>query len=130
MRSMPAASCRGLSTMTIWMVQQLGFATMPAVPLVVPVVNPAALTDVGRAGVVAGPNCCTIQMVMVLKPLHDAAGIERIEVATYQSVSGAGREALEELARQSIAALSGRGVVVEPDAGTGQIAFNCVPHID
>ena len=100
------------------------------VPLVVPEVNPEALKDIGKAGIVANPNCCTIQMVMVLKPLHDAAGIERIEVATYQSVSGAGREALEELARQSIAALSGRGVVVEPGAGTGQIAFNCVPHID
>jgi len=100
------------------------------VPLVVPEVNPEALKDIGKAGIVANPNCCTIQMVMVLKPLHDAAGIERIEVATYQSVSGAGREALEELALQSIAALSGRGVVVEPGAGTGQIAFNCVPHID
>jgi len=92
-------------------------------------VNPEALKDIGKAGIVANPNCCTIQMVMVLKPLHDAAGIERIEVATYQSVSGAGREALEELARQSIAALSGRGVVAT-GAGTGQIAFNCVPHID
>ena len=100
------------------------------VPLVVPEVNPEALKDIGKAGIVANPNCCTIQMVMVLKPLHDAAGIERIEVATYQSASGAGREALEELALQSIAALSGRGVVVEPGAGTGQIAFNCVPHID
>jgi aspartate-semialdehyde dehydrogenase len=99
------------------------------VPLVVPEVNADALKDIGKAGIVANPNCCTIQMVMVLKPLYDAAGIERIEVATYQSVSGAGREALEELARQSIAALSGQGAVA-PGAGTGQIAFNCVPHID
>src|SRR5882762_3912955 len=130
MRSMPAASCRGLSTMTIWMVQQLGPATTPALPTSVSAAGFTTGTTSGTAGIVANPNCCTIQMVMVLKPLHDAAGIERIEVATYQSVSGAGREALEELARQSIAALSGRGVVVEPDAGTGQIAFNCVPHID
>jgi len=99
------------------------------VPLVVPEVNLHALEDVGRRGIVANPNCCTIQMVMVLKPLYDAAGIERIDVATYQSVSGAGREAVEELARQSIAALSGKGAVAAP-AGSGQIAFNCVPQID
>jgi aspartate-semialdehyde dehydrogenase len=67
--------------------------------------------------------------VLVLKPLYDAAGIERIEVATYQSASGAGRAALEELARQSVDALSGKGAVAA-DAGSGQIAFNCVPHID
>jgi aspartate-semialdehyde dehydrogenase len=97
------------------------------VPLVVPEVNLHALAGLGQAGIVANPNCCTIQMVMVLKPLYDVAGIERIDVATYQSVSGAGRAALEELARQSIAALSGKGVVA-PRAE--QIAFNCVPHID
>jgi aspartate-semialdehyde dehydrogenase len=98
------------------------------VPLVVPEVNPHALAGLGTRGIVANPNCCTIQMVLVLKPLYDAAGIERIEVATYQSASGAGRAALEELARQSIDALSGKGVAA--DAGIGQIAFNCVPHID
>jgi len=97
------------------------------VPLVVPEVNLHALAGLGTRGIVANPNCCTIQMVLVLKPLYDAAGIERIEVATYQSASGAGRAALEELARQSVDALSGKGVA----AGEGgQIAFNCVPHID
>ena len=98
------------------------------VPLVVPEVNLHALAGLGTRGIVANPNCCTIQMVLVLKPLYDAAGIERIEVATYQSASGAGRAALEELARQSIDALSGKGVAAAE--GIGQIAFNCVPHID
>jgi aspartate-semialdehyde dehydrogenase len=99
------------------------------VPLVVPEVNPGALDAIGTSGIIANPNCSTIQLVVVLKPLYDAAGIERIDVATYQSVSGAGREALEELARQSIAALSGKGPIVSTDGAT-QLAFNCVPHID
>jgi aspartate-semialdehyde dehydrogenase len=99
------------------------------VPLVVPEVNPQALAGIGTSGLIANPNCSTIQLVVALKPLHDAAHIERIDVATYQSVSGAGREALEELARQSIAALSGKGVV-EPESGSQQLAFNCIPHID
>jgi len=104
------------------------FSYQEDVPLVVPEVNLHALAGVGARGIVANPNCCTIQMVLVLKPLYDAAGIEGIEVATYQSVSGAGRAALEELARQSTDALSGKGLAA--DAGIGQIAFNCVPHID
>ena len=99
------------------------------VPLVVPEVNPQALEAIGTSGLIANPNCSTIQLVVALKPLYDAAGIERIDVATYQSVSGAGREALEELARQSIAALSGKGPI-ESAGGAKQIAFNCVPHID
>jgi aspartate-semialdehyde dehydrogenase len=99
------------------------------VPLVVPEVNPQALADVGTSGIIANPNCSTIQLVVVLKPLYDAAGIERIDVATYQSVSGAGRAALEQLALQSIAALSGKGPLEIP-AGAQQLAFNCVPHID
>jgi len=99
------------------------------VPLVVPEVNPQALEVIGRSGLIANPNCSTIQLVVALKPLYDAAGIERIDVATYQSVSGAGREALEELVRQSIAALSGKGPVESP-GGAKQMAFNCVPHID
>jgi aspartate-semialdehyde dehydrogenase len=99
------------------------------VPLVVPEVNPQALDRVGTSGIIANPNCSTIQLMVALKPLHDAAEIERIDVATYQSVSGAGREALEELARQSIAALSGKGPI-ETAGGAKQIAFNCVPHID
>ena len=99
------------------------------VPLVVPEVNPEALDGFGRSGIIANPNCSTIQLVVVLKPLHDAARIERIDVATYQSVSGAGREGVEELARQSIAALSGKGPI-DTQGGARQIAFNCVPHID
>jgi aspartate-semialdehyde dehydrogenase len=99
------------------------------VPLVVPEVNPQALAGFGNSGIVANPNCSTIQLVVVLKPLHDEAHLERVDVATYQSVSGAGREAVEELARQSIAALSGKGS--EPLHGNAKpIAFNCVPHID
>jgi aspartate-semialdehyde dehydrogenase len=99
------------------------------VPLVVPEVNPQALEAIGTSGLIANPTCSTIQLVVALKPLYDAAGIERIDVATYQSVSGAGREALEELVRQSIAALSGKGPLESP-GGAKQIAFNCVPHID
>jgi aspartate-semialdehyde dehydrogenase len=99
------------------------------VPLVVPEVNPGALAGVGAGGLIANPNCSTIQLVLVLKPLLDAAGLERVAVATYQSVSGAGRAAVEELARQSIAALSGKGPIAGA-SGAKQIAFNCVPHID
>ncbi|MBV8403552.1 MAG: aspartate-semialdehyde dehydrogenase [Gammaproteobacteria bacterium] len=99
------------------------------VPLVVPEVNPQALASVGRSGIVANPSSATIQLVVALKPLHDAARLERIEVATYQSVSGAGREAVEELARQSIAVLSGKGPATA-HGGARPIAFNCVPHID
>jgi len=99
------------------------------VPLVVPEVNLAVLDGFGTSGIIANPNCSTIQLVVALKPLHDAAHLERIDVATYQSVSGAGREAVEELARQSIAALSGKGAP-EGHGGMKPIAFNCVPHID
>jgi aspartate-semialdehyde dehydrogenase len=100
-----------------------------SVPLVVPEVNPQALERVGRSGIIANPNCSTIQLVVALKPLHDEAHLERVEVATYQSVSGAGRAALEELARQSIAVLSGQGPA-HAEGGAKPIAFNCVPHID
>jgi len=99
------------------------------VPLVVPEVNLAVLDGFGTRGIIANPNCSTIQLVVALKPLHDAAHLERVDVATYQSVSGAGREAVEELARQSIAALSGKGAP-EAHGGMKPIAFNCVPHID
>jgi aspartate-semialdehyde dehydrogenase len=105
------------------------FRYQDSVPLVVPEVNPRALVPVGRSGIIANPNCSTIQLVVALKPLHDEARLERIEVATYQSVSGAGREAVEELARQSIAVLSGKGPA-EPHGAAKPIAFNCVPHID
>jgi len=99
------------------------------IPLVVPEVNPQRIREFVNRGIIANPNCSTIQMLVALKPIHDAAGIERINVATYQSVSGAGREAVEELASQSVALLSGRGPV-EPHVIPKQIAFNCVPHID
>ena len=105
------------------------FRYQDSVPLIVPEVNPQALESVGRSGIVANPNCSTIQLVVALKPLHDEARLERVEVATYQSVSGAGREAVEELARQSIAALSGKGPP-PTHGGAKPIAFNCVPHID
>jgi aspartate-semialdehyde dehydrogenase len=105
------------------------FRYQDSVPLVVPEVNPQALDEFGGSGIIANPNCSTIQLVIVLKPLHDEARLERVEVATYQSVSGAGREAVEELARQSIAVLSGKGPA-QTHGGAKPIAFNCVPHID
>jgi aspartate-semialdehyde dehydrogenase len=105
------------------------FRYLDEVPLVVPEVNPQALEGFGRSGIIANPNCSTIQLVVALKPLHDAAHLESVSVATYQSVSGAGREALEELARQSIALLSGKGPI-DTAGGARQMAFNCVPHID
>ncbi len=99
------------------------------IPLVVPEVNPHAIAQYRGRGIIANPNCSTIQMVVALKPIHDAVGIERINVATYQSVSGAGRQAVEELATQTAALLSGRPI--DPaKAIPKQIAFNCVPQID
>ncbi|MGB8328131.1 MAG: aspartate-semialdehyde dehydrogenase [Steroidobacteraceae bacterium] len=99
------------------------------VPLVVPEVNPEAIAGYTRRRIIANPNCSTIQMVVALKPIYDAVGIERINVATYQSVSGAGREAVEELAEQTAQLLQGKGPVT-PRVLAKQIAFNCVPEID
>ena len=93
-----------------------------------PEVNPHAIAQYRKHGIIANPNCSTIQMLVALKPLHDAAGIERINLATYQSVSGAGKEAVEELATQSGELLNGRPV--EAKVIAKQIAFNCVPQID
>ena len=102
------------------------FRMEPNVPLVVPEVNPAAL---GRhQGLIANPNCSTIQMVVALKPLHDAATISRIVVTTFQSVSGTGREAMDELLDQTRAILGFQAV--EQKVYPHQIAFNCLPHID
>ena len=98
------------------------------IPLVVPEVNPEAIADYTSRGIIANPNCSTIQMLVALKPIYDAAGIERINVATYQAVSGAGRSAVEELVRQTTALLNGRPLEIEGPAK--QIAFNAVPHID
>lgn len=98
------------------------------VPLVVPEVNPQKIADYKSKGIIANPNCSTIQMVVALKPIYDAVGITRINVATYQAVSGAGRSAVEELARQSAKLLNGQPLELKGDAK--QIAFNAVPHID
>jgi aspartate-semialdehyde dehydrogenase len=98
------------------------------VPLVVPEVNPEDIAQYKSRGIIANPNCSTIQMVVALKPIQDAVGIERINVATYQSVAGAGRKAVEELATQTAQLLNGRPV--EPKVIARQIAFNCVPQID
>ena len=99
------------------------------VPLVVPEVNAALIGQYANRGLIANPNDSTIQLLVALKPLHDVAGIERINVATYQSVSGAGREAVEELASQSAVLLNGRPIDA-PRLIAKQIAFNCVPQID
>ena len=98
------------------------------IPLVVPEVNPDAIADYTRHNIIANPNCSTIQMLVALKPLHDAAGIERINVATYQAVSGTGKEAIEELAGQTAALLNGRSA--EAKVYPKQIAFNVLPQID
>jgi aspartate-semialdehyde dehydrogenase len=98
------------------------------IPLVVPEVNPHAIARYKTRGIIANPNCSTIQMLVALKPLHDAAGITRINVATYQSVSGAGKEAVDELAHQTAELLNGRPV--KPNVLAKQIAFNCLPQID
>ncbi len=98
------------------------------IPLVVPEVNPDAIAGYTTRGIIANPNCSTIQMVVALKPIYDAVGIERINVCTYQAVSGAGRNAVEELVRQTTTLLNGRPMEIEGDAK--QIAFNAIPHID
>ena len=98
------------------------------VPLIVPEVNADAVVGFTKKNIIANPNCSTAQLVVVLKPLHDHATIKRVVVATYQSVSGAGKEAMDELWDQT------KGIFVtnpaEPKAFTKQIAFNVIPHID
>ncbi len=100
----------------------------PDIPLVVPEVNVEALSHYRNANIVANPNCSTIQMVVALKPIYDAVGIERINVATYQSVSGAGRKGVNELADQTAGLLNGNPIT--PNVFQKQIAFNVIPHID
>jgi aspartate-semialdehyde dehydrogenase len=100
----------------------------PDVPLIVPEVNADAVLNWRKKGIIANPNCSTIQLVVVLKPLHDAAHIKRVVVATYQSVSGAGKEAMDELFNQTRAIFVGDSI--EPGQFTKQIAFNLIPHID
>jgi len=98
------------------------------IPLVVPEVNPDAIAGYTNRGIIANPNCSTSQMLVALKPLHDAAGIERINVCTYQAVSGTGKEAIEELAGQTAQLLNGNPV--SPEVYPKQIAFNVLPQID
>ena len=98
------------------------------IPLVVPEVNPHAIAQYKNRGIIANPNCSTIQMLVALKPIHDAVGIERINVATYQAVSGTGKEAIEELAEQTRALFNHQEVKTE--VYSKRIAFNVLPHID
>jgi aspartate-semialdehyde dehydrogenase len=98
------------------------------VPLIVPEVNIEALAGYSARNIIANPNCSTIQMLVALKPIYDAVGIERINVATYQAVSGTGKEAIEELAGQTASLLNGQEVVSE--VYPKQIAFNVLPQID
>jgi aspartate-semialdehyde dehydrogenase len=104
------------------------FRMDPDVPLVVPEVNPQAIAGYRKRNIIANPNCSTIQMVVALKPLHDAAKIRRVIVSTYQSVSGAGHEAMDELFNQTRAIYVNDPV--EKHRFTKQIAFNVIPHID
>jgi aspartate-semialdehyde dehydrogenase len=100
----------------------------PEVPLIVPEVNAAAMAGYTKKGIIANPNCSTAQMVVALKPLHDLARIKRVVVSTYQSVSGAGRDAMDELFTQTRAVYVNDPI--KKERFTKQIAFNCIPHID
>jgi aspartate-semialdehyde dehydrogenase len=98
------------------------------IPLVVSEVNPHAIAEYTSQGIIANPNCSTMQMLVALAPIHHEAGIERINVATYQSVSGAGRSGMDELGKQTAALLNFQSA--EPQKFPKQIAFNVIPHID
>jgi len=104
------------------------FRTDPDVPLIVPEVNPDAISGFSKKNIIANPNCSTAQMVVALKPLHDAATIKRVVVSTYQSVSGAGKEGMDELFTQTRAVFVADPV--EAKKFTKRIAFNVIPHID
>jgi len=104
------------------------FRTRDDIPLVVSEVNPEKIADYVNTGIIANPNCSTMQMLVALKPIHDAVGIERINVATYQAVSGAGKKAIEDLVHQTSALLNGKPVKL--NGANKQIAFNAIPHID
>ena len=106
------------------------FRMDPDVPLVVPEVNPGAIAGYTKKGIIANPNCSTIQMVVALKPLHDLAQIKRVVVATYQSVSGAGKDAMDELFNQTRGIFVNQPVSDTQEKFTKQIAFNVIPHID
>ncbi len=98
------------------------------IPLIVPEVNPEKIADYKNRGIIANPNCSTIQMLVALKPIYDVAGIDRINVATYQAVSGTGKEAIEELAKQTANLLNAKPITAE--VYPKQIAFNPIPQID
>ena len=98
------------------------------IPLVIPEVNPHAIAQYENRGIIANPNCSTIGMLVALKPIRDAVGLERINVATYQAVSGTGKEGIEELAGQTAKLLNAQGIKV--NVYSKQIAFNALPHID
>lgn len=98
------------------------------IPLVVPEVNPESIAEYKTRGIIANPNCSTIQMVVALKPIYDAVGIERINVCTYQAVSGTGKEAIEEVVSQTAKLLNGKPIT--PSVYPKQIAFNVLPQID
>jgi len=104
------------------------FRYEPDIPLVVPEVNPEKIAEYRKRGIIANPNCSTIQMVVALKPIHDAARIKRVVVSTYQAVSGTGKKAMEELADQTRAVMNFQDPVAK--VYPYQIAFNCLPHID
>lgn len=104
------------------------FRMEPDVPLVVPEVNEHAIAGHTKRGIISNPNCSTIQMVVALKPLHDAAKIKRIVVSTYQAVSGTGQKAIKELEQQVLAIYGMKSI--EKKVYPHQIAFNCLPHID
>ncbi len=116
-----AAGCVVIDNSSYWRMD-------PDVPLIVPEVNPDAIDGYKRKMIIANPNCSTAQMVVALKPLHDAATIRRVVVATYQSTSGAGKEGMDELFEQSRNIFVGDPAV--PRKFTKQIAFNVIPHID
>jgi aspartate-semialdehyde dehydrogenase len=104
------------------------FRYVDDIPLVVPEVNPEAIADYKNHGIIANPNCSTIQMLVALKPIHNAVGITRINVATYQAVSGTGKEAIEELGQQTMGIFNSKKP--EPKVYPHQIAFNVLPQID
>lgn len=104
------------------------FRLDPDVPLVVTEVNPERIQEYDQRHIIANPNCAVMQMMVAIKPLYDAVGISRINIATYQSVSGTGRRAISELAEETAALLNGQ--TVEPEVYPRQIAFNVLPHCD
>lgn len=100
----------------------------PQIPLVIPEVNAHKIADYKNKGIIANPNCSTVQMLVALKPIYDAAGITRVNISTYQSVSGTGKAGMKELAGQTAALLNGQAI--KPNQYPTQIAFNVIPHID